>query len=89
MKKIEMKPMTLAEAQKLGIDSWDRWGCEPSVFDWSYPSQETCFVFEGDVIVTAYGEDYHITPNMMVVFPKGLNCVWDVKKTIKKAYKFD
>lgn len=89
MKTIEIKAMTPAEAEKLGINSWDRWGCEPSVFDWSYPEQETCFVFEGDVIVTADGEDYHITPNMLVVFPKGLECVWNVKKAIRKAYKFD
>lgn len=88
MNKVGITPMTLDEAKKLGIDSWGIWECEPSVFDWSYSAKETCFVFEGDVIVTADGEDNHITPNMLVVFPQGMNCVWNVKKTIRKAYKF-
>ncbi|MGI6248209.1 MAG: cupin domain-containing protein [Acutalibacteraceae bacterium] len=88
MKKVEITPMSIQEAEKLGISSWGRWGCEPSVFDWSYPEKETCYVFEGDVTVTAYGVDYHITPNCLVVFPEGMDCVWNVKKAIKKAYKF-
>ena len=87
--KVEITPMTPEEAQKLGIDSWSKWECEPSVFDWAYSARETCFVFEGDVVVTADGEDYHITPNTLVVFPKGMQCIWNVRKTIKKAYKFD
>ena len=88
MKKIETKPMTLEEAKELGIESWGRWECEPSVFNWEYSAQETAFVFEGDVIVTAEGEDTRISENMLVIFPKGMKCTWNVRKTIKKAYKF-
>lgn len=86
--KITVTPMTLEDAKKLGIESWSSWGCEPSIFDWHYSDKETAYVFEGDVVVTANGEDTHITANTMVVFPKGMDCVWKVNKTINKVYKF-
>jgi uncharacterized cupin superfamily protein len=87
--KITVTPMTLEEAKGLGIESWGEWGCEPSVFDWRYSEKETAYVFEGDVTVK-YGDgcEAHIEPNTLCVFPKGLECVWDVKKAIRKAYKF-
>jgi uncharacterized cupin superfamily protein len=89
MPRIKVKPMTLEEAKKLGIDSWGRWECEPSKFDWEYDEQETAYVFEGDVIVTTPEEEVHIKENMLVSFPAGLKCTWDVRKTIKKAYTFN
>ncbi|HOO25940.1 MAG TPA: cupin domain-containing protein [Clostridiales bacterium] len=88
MLKVEITPMSLEEAKEMGIDTWGRWGCEPSRFDWSYPEREVCYIFEGEVTVSAYGEDYEIGPGMMVTFPQGMDCVWDVKKAIRKAYKF-
>lgn len=86
--KILVTPMSLEEAKKLGIESWSEWSCKPSAFDWCYSDKETAYVFEGDVIVTAYGEQTHISDNCLVVFPKGMECVWDVRKTIRKVYKF-
>ena len=89
MSKIVTKPMSIEEAKKLGIDSWSRWECEPSIFDWEYDEQETAYVFEGDVVVTAGDEKVHITGGMLVSFPKGMKCVWEVRETIKKAYTFN
>lgn len=89
MEKIITKEMSLEDAKKLGIDSWSKWECEPSTFDWTYSEQEAAYVFEGEVIVTANGEDTLIKAGMLVSFPKGMNCVWNVKKTIKKAYTFN
>ncbi|MBZ4646129.1 MAG: hypothetical protein JG777_1618 [Clostridia bacterium] len=89
MNKIITKTMSLEEAKKLGIDSWNRWECEPSIFDWQYPEQETAYVFEGDVIVKTSDQEVHITNGMLVSFPKGLKCTWEVRKTIKKAYTFN
>ena len=59
------------------------------MFDWSYPEQETAYVFEGDVIVTSDDEATHITGGMLVSFPKEMKCTWEVRKTIKKVYKFN
>lgn len=80
--------MTLDEAKQLGIDTWSIWECEPMVFDWYYSSQETAYVFEGDVIVTAGGEATRILPGMLVHFPEGMSCTWDVKTAVRKAYTF-
>ena len=89
MDKIITKKMTLEEAKSFGIDSWSRWECEPSKFNWTYSEQEAAYVFEGEVIVTANGEDILIEAGMMVSFPKDMSCIWEVKKTIKKAYTFN
>lgn len=89
MQKIKIEKISSEEAKKLGIDSWSQWECEPSKFDWEYPEEETAYVFEGDVIVTAYGEETQITGNMLVTFPKGMKCTWDVRKTIRKVYTFN
>lgn len=89
MDKIKTRKMELEEARKLGIDSWSKWDCEPSTFDWHYPSSETAYVFEGDVVVTAGGEDTHITGGTLVTFPAGMSCTWEVRKKISKVYTFD
>ncbi|TCT15709.1 hypothetical protein EDC18_103420 [Natranaerovirga pectinivora] len=89
MSRIIIKPMLLEEAIKLGIDKWSIWECESSTFDWEYPEQETAFVFEGDVIVTSGDEVAHIKENMLVSFPKGMKCTWEVRKAIRKAYTFN
>lgn len=85
---ITVTPMTAEQAKTLGVDDWARWECEPSEFDWYYSDRETAYVFEGDVTVRANGTDTRITAGNLVVFPKGMNCVWMVHRTIKKAYRF-
>lgn len=89
MERIIIKEMSLDAAKKLGIEEWARWECEPSTFDWQYSQQETAYVFEGDVLITAGDEQVHIKPNMLVSFPAGMKCVWNVRKTIRKAYIFN
>jgi uncharacterized cupin superfamily protein len=89
MERIKTRKMELEQARQLGIDSWRRWECEPSTFDWHYPSSETAYVFEGDVVVTTPHEQVNITGGMLVTFPAGLSCTWEVKKKISKVYTFD
>ena len=89
MDRIRTRKMEPEQARRFGIDSWSRWECEPSTFDWHYPSSETAYVFEGDVVVTTSHERVNITGGMLVTFPAGLSCTWEVKKKISKAYTFD
>ncbi|WP_034328286.1 cupin domain-containing protein [Alkaliphilus transvaalensis] len=89
MEKIEVKKLTLQEAKEMEVDLWNRWQCEPSIFDWEYPEEETAYFYEGEVIVTTSDETVHITEGMLVTFPKGLKCTWDVKKHIDKVYTFN
>ncbi|WP_040196986.1 cupin domain-containing protein [Candidatus Soleaferrea massiliensis] len=70
------------------LESCPTWDCEPSVFDWSYNMQETGLILEGEVEVRYDGKSVKFGAGDLVVFPQGLSCVWDVKKYVKKHYKF-
>lgn len=89
MDQIVVMPDGLAAAKNLGVDHWARWECEPSVFDWYYDMQETAYVFSGRVIVITDAQRIEIGPGMLVSFPKGLSCTWDVREAIRKAYAFN
>ena len=81
---------TEEELTKLRVKSWGVWEKEKSIFDWSYDSTETCYMLEGEVGVTdnATGEKLEFKKGDLVQFPKGLKCVWNVKKPVKKYYNF-
>ncbi len=73
----------------LGILQCPTWSKEPSTFPWSYSEQETAYVLEGEVTVTAdNGESVSFGRGDLVIFPNGLKCTWHVKKALKKHYKF-
>jgi uncharacterized protein len=86
--KIEKNPPeeTLA---KLGVQGWPIWTKEVSEFDWSYDEPETCYFLEGDVVVTPDGgEPVRVGVGDLVTFPSGMSCTWDVKKPVRKHYRF-
>jgi len=64
------------------------WTCEVSEFDWHYDSEETCLIIEGEVTVNYGSESVSFAVGDYVVFPKGLSCVWQVKKPVRKYYVF-
>eukprot|EP00741_Cyanophora_paradoxa_P005063 tig00000851_g4905.t1 len=79
-----------SDAEIAQFKSYPTWGCGVSKFDWSYSDRETCYVLEGDVTVTddKTGQSIHVEAGDLATFEAGLSCVWDVKKPIKKHYKF-
>lgn len=88
MGKIIVEKIGDEELQKLNPDSWATWECEISNFDWEYPEEEVCYIFAGKVTVKTPEESVNIEAGDLVTFPKGLKCNWDVKKPIRKIYKF-
>ena len=64
------------------------WSCEVSEFDWHYDTEEVCLIIEGEVVVRCGPKNVKIEKGDYVVFPKGLSCVWQVNKPIKKHYEF-
>ena len=68
---------------------WPIWTCDVSTFDWHYDQQETCYLLEGEVTVTAGEQQVRFGPGDRVVFPRGMDCVWDVTAPVRKHYKFD
>ncbi|MDD4954478.1 MAG: cupin domain-containing protein [Candidatus Omnitrophica bacterium] len=86
---IEVKKPSREDLNNLGVRSWPIWEKEVSAFDWFYDEKETCLFLEGDVeIELADNSKVKIIKGDLVVFPKGLKCRWNIKKKVKKHYKF-
>eukprot|EP01084_Bolivina_argentea_P063389 115756_1 len=84
--------ITVRKNEKQGkYSAWPIWSKEVSKFDWSYDSTETCFILEGEVTVTPTngGDKVSFGAGDVVVFHKGLECVWNIKKAVKKHYNFE
>ncbi len=88
MEKIKIEKPTQEKLKKLNIDSWSPWGCEVSVFDWEYSSDETAYILEGKVKVKTPSQEVEINKGDLVTFPSGLKCTWNVLEPIKKVYTF-
>jgi len=79
-------PQTL---KSLGVFDWPIWTKAVSEFPWHYSDQETCYLLEGDVIITPdNGDAVHFGKSDLVVFPAGLSCRWKIIKAVKKHYNF-
>lgn len=77
------------ELQSQGVFSWPVWEKEVSRFEWHYDKTEQCYLLEGEVVLE-YGQDKKVLfgKGDFIIFPKGLSCVWDIKKAVKKHYRF-
>ena len=65
------------------------WTCGVSDFDWFYDKEETCLIIEGEVVVKYGAKSVSFATGDLVIFPKGLSCVWQVKKAVRKYYVFN
>ncbi len=84
---VESNP-AVGKLDVLGVDDWPIWESEVKVFDWTYDEKETCFILEGEVVVTPEGgEPVTLKRNDLVTFDAGLRCVWDVRAPIRKHYR--
>ncbi|MBM4142115.1 MAG: cupin domain-containing protein [Lentisphaerae bacterium] len=73
----------------LGARDWPIWTGEASKFPWSYDEPETCYFLEGDVEVTPDGgTPVHIGKGDLAVFPAGMSCAWNIRKAVRKHYRF-
>ena len=72
-----------------GIFNWPVWTKEASEFPWKYDDDETCYILEGEIIVTPDGGmPVEIRKGDLVIFPKGMSCTWKIQKDVRKHYKF-
>lgn len=79
-----------AKLDVMGIYYWPIWKKEASTFPWTYDKQETCYILQGEVVVTPDGgEPVEIVRGDLVTFPKGMSCTWEIKQDIKKHYNFE
>ena len=83
-----MKIKIIKNKRLSDFQTWPIWSCEPSKFDWEYEQEEHCFIIDGKVTVIGPKNIVNIEPGDYVIFPKGLQCIWEVHKSIKKHYTF-
>ncbi|QEE16140.1 cupin domain-containing protein [Promethearchaeum syntrophicum] len=88
MVKFDKKKPTQEELTKLGVKEWGTWTKEVSEFPWEYDSKETFYVLEGEAEIASEGETISFGPGDLVTCYSGLKCTWNVKKPIKKHYRF-
>ncbi len=75
--------------RELGVEDWPVWEKEVSRFSWSYDSDETCYILDGEVTVTPDGgKPVKVVRGDLVVFPEGMSCTWDIHQDIRKHYRF-
>jgi uncharacterized protein len=85
---IKAEKLSSSELKNRGVFQWPVWTKEVSRFDWSYESNEECYLLEGEVIVETPDGEVTFKKGDFVTFPAGLSCVWNVKKPVKKHYQF-
>ena len=88
MKRIITNHLSPDLAKEKGIFEWPIWEKEVSVFNWEYDSDEHCYIIEGEVDIETSEGKYTLSVGDYVVFKRGLQCVWKIKKAIKKHYYF-
>ena len=89
MDEIKIKKPSQEDLKNMAVHSWPIWEKEPSTFDWHYDEKETCYLLKGDVTVTTKdGKSVRFGEGDFITFPKGLDCVWDIKKAVRKHYNF-
>jgi uncharacterized protein len=88
MKAVTIEKLSNEQIDSKGILTWPIWTKEVSSFPWQYGDKEQCLILEGEIIVKAEGEEYHINPGDFVTFASGLSCHWEILKPVKKHYNF-
>jgi len=79
-----------AKLEVMGVYDWPVWEKEESTFSWTYDKRETCYILDGEVVVTPTGgEPVTLREGDLATFPVGLSCTWEIRSPIRKHYSFD
>jgi len=87
--RIEIEQPDREELAEAGVFSWPVWEHDEDKFDWFYDKTEHCYVVEGSATIVTEFESLTINPGDYVIFPAGLECVWDIHSKISKHYMFE
>ena len=79
-----------AKLEVMGVYDWPVWEEEESSFPWTYDKRETCYILEGEVLVTpAGGSPVTLREGDLVTFPAGMSCTWEIRSPVRKHYSLD
>ena len=76
-----------SDGEKRYMSLYPTWESEIKEFNWHYDNDETCLVVKGNAVVSFAGRSVELNPGDLAVFPKGLDCVWNVKSPVLKHYR--
>ena len=89
MCKIKIEKPDKQKLEKLGVGSWPIWEKSVSRFPWTYDSEETCYILEGQVRIEQENDKpVEFGKGDLVTFPSGLSCTWEIKEDVRKHYRF-
>lgn len=88
--KIE-KNLTEDELTRRGVFTWGIWEKEITEFPWTYHGEETCYILQGEVVVTPDdgGVPVTLVAGDFVTFADGLRCSWKISAPIRKHFNFN
>jgi uncharacterized cupin superfamily protein len=73
--------------KELEVSGWPVWIKGPSEFVKRYEMPETCYIVEGEAVLTPEnGEGVSIRRGMLVYFPAECNCHWSIKTKFSMRY---
>ena len=86
---IHVEKPSKEKLQLLDVEAWPIWKKEVSEFDWEYDETETCYLLEGEVVVTPdNGRPVSFGKGDLVIFPVGMKCRWKITRAVRKHYRF-
>ena len=86
---ISVEKPAKGKLDSLDVKSWPVWEKEISEFPWEYDETETCYILEGEVVVTPEnGKPVSFGKGDLVVFSRGLKCRWNIIQAVRKHYRF-
>jgi uncharacterized cupin superfamily protein len=88
MAKVIIQRLTPQEIGERQILKWPIWEKEVSRFEHRYDGAEECLFLQGEVVIETKESNYSISPGDFVIFQDGLECIWDIKRPVKKHYNF-
>jgi uncharacterized cupin superfamily protein len=88
MPKVIIQKLSQKEIEERKIKSWPIWEKEVSRFEHTYDGDEECLFLEGEVVIETKEENFTIVPGDFVTFRDGLECIWDIKRPVRKHYNF-
>jgi uncharacterized protein len=87
--RIEIEQPEQEELEEAGVYSWPVWEHDEDKFEWFYEKTEHCYIIEGTATVVSEFDSITIKPGDYLIFPAGLECVWDIQYKIRKHYTFE
>lgn len=89
MNELEILKLDETEITRRGIRNWPVWEKKVSRFPYLYEQEEHCLFLEGEVVVETAAGKFILQAGDYAIFRKGLKCIWEIRKPVKKHYNFE